>query len=109
MTASVRVAFCISGQLRDDHITFPRLGELARELQAQVFISTWRRRGTKSSGVINRDQIMRMFGGDMGAALPAGMVGGNNFNEAHPAGDVLRGDAGANPRIFSRRAHRHRG
>jgi Flp pilus assembly protein TadD len=79
------VALCIFGQLRDDHIHFPTLSKVAADLGADVFISTWRRRGTKTSGVINRDQIIRMFGYEIGVALPAPMVGDTRFSIAIPA------------------------
>ncbi|MCC6720403.1 MAG: tetratricopeptide repeat protein [Acetobacteraceae bacterium] len=84
MTSALRIAFCISGQLRDDHLHFPAIGALARDLDATVFISTWRRRGTKTSGVTNRDQLMRMFGYEVGSALPAPLVGETRFNHAIP-------------------------
>ena len=85
MSGKPSVALCIFGQLRDDHIHFPALSKLAAALEAEVFISTWRRRGTKTSGVMNRDQIIRMFGFETGKALPAPLVGDTRFGEAIPA------------------------
>lgn len=84
MSNPLNIAFCIFGQLRDDHIHLPSIARLAAEHNASVFISTWRRRGTKTSGVINRDQIIRMFGHEFGSVIPAVMVGGSNFNDAIP-------------------------
>jgi Flp pilus assembly protein TadD len=85
MSAKPSIALCIFGQLRDDHIHFPSISKLAAALEADVFISTWRRRGTKTSGVMNRDQIIRMFGIETGTALPAPLVGDTRFGEAVPA------------------------
>ena len=85
MSGKPSVALCIFGQLRDDHIHFPSISKLAAALEAEVFISTWRRRGTKTSGVMNRDQIIRMFGVGTGTALPAPLVGDTRFSEAIPA------------------------
>lgn len=85
MSGQPSVALCIFGQLRDDHIHFPALSKLAADLGAEVFISTWRRRGTKTSGVINIHQIIRMFGFEVGCAIPSPMVGDSRFNDALPA------------------------
>ena len=84
MADSLDIAFCIFGQLRDDHIHLPAIAKLAADVNASVFISTWRRRGTKTSGVINRDQIIRMFGYEFGSAIPAPLVGDSRFNDAIP-------------------------
>lgn len=41
-------AFCIYGQLRDEDLTLPETARIASESGARVFLSTWRRRGTKT-------------------------------------------------------------
>ncbi len=46
-----RVAVCISGQLRGFDLAYPTIKKfMIDDLQADVFISTWRRRGIKMSG-----------------------------------------------------------
>jgi hypothetical protein len=79
-----RVAFCISGQFRDDHLTLPKTASLAREVGATVFVSTWRRRGAKSTGIINHDQAERIFGHAFARALPSRLCNGTQFNLAVP-------------------------
>jgi hypothetical protein len=66
----MKVALCISGQLRHEAVSFPQLAAIARELDATVFVSTWKRRGTKSSGVIFDAQFARMFGEQLGRIIP---------------------------------------
>jgi thioredoxin-like negative regulator of GroEL len=84
MSGGLDIAFCIFGQLRDDHLHLPGIARLADEVGATVFFSTWRTRGTKTSGVINRDQLIRMFGYTIGCAMPPAMVGNGRFNAAVP-------------------------
>jgi tetratricopeptide (TPR) repeat protein len=81
---ATRVAFCISGQFRDDHLTLPRTAEIARAEGASVFVSTWRRRGTKSTGIIHLDQAARIFGSVFAQALPAQLCADVHLNLAVP-------------------------
>ncbi|MFC0410788.1 tetratricopeptide repeat protein [Roseomonas elaeocarpi] len=67
------IAFCIFGQLRDEHLSFPQTARIARELGATVFLSTWRRRGTKAAGAAYPSQLIRMFGAEVAFAVPRPM------------------------------------
>lgn len=84
VSGQLDVAFCIFGQLRDEHMHFPGIAKLARDLGAAVFISTWSTRGTKTSGPIHRVQIMRMLGYVTGYAMPSALIDGNRFNKVFP-------------------------
>ena len=75
-------AFCIYGQLRDEDLTLPETARIASESGARVFLSTWRRRGTKTGGATNLSQFFRMFGREAGFALPRRL--GYRFSESFP-------------------------
>ncbi len=79
-----RIVFCISGQIRDEHVSFPRIAAQAAALNATVIVSTWRRRGTKSAGIINRDQAERMFGHIVAECLPNALLGNRTFERSFP-------------------------
>ena len=79
------IAFCISGQIRDEHVAFPAIAKLAFELDATVILSVWRRRGTKTGGIINQYQADRMFGQEFTAALPGSLLDNRAFDTAIPA------------------------
>jgi len=81
---AMKIALCIAGQLRDEHLTLPQAAAVARRLGAEVFVSTWRRRGTKISGVIGDSQAERMFGRPFSLALPERLLGGTRLVEAVP-------------------------
>jgi tetratricopeptide (TPR) repeat protein len=78
----MKVALCISGQFRDEEVTFPGLAALAEELRAEVFVSTWRKRGTKASGALGPPQASRMFGHVFAGAIPRAFL--ENFRAAFP-------------------------
>jgi hypothetical protein len=88
----MRVAFCISGQMRDEHMSLPAISALAREFEAQVFISTWSTRGAKASGVINVHQAARMFGFRFVSVLPLDLIGGDRLIRAFPDLEALLDD-----------------
>jgi hypothetical protein len=79
----MRVAFCIAGQLRDEDLSFPHVARFAREVGADIFVSTWRRRGSKTTGVIHGPQLGRMFGEDFTRLFPASIVAAR-FTAAFP-------------------------
>jgi tetratricopeptide (TPR) repeat protein len=87
--ARPRIVFCISGQLRDEHVSFPMIAAQAEALEAVVIISTWRRRGTKSAGIINLDQADRMFGRYVAESLPAALLGNRTFEKTFPQFESL--------------------
>jgi tetratricopeptide (TPR) repeat protein len=58
----MRVALCISGQIRNAEQMLPRLAAFARSMEADVFVSTWTMPGTKVSGVQGIWHVDRMFG-----------------------------------------------
>lgn len=58
----MRIALCISGQIRNAQQTLPKLAAFAREMQADVFVSTWAQPGTKVSGIQGIWHVERMFG-----------------------------------------------
>lgn len=64
------LAFCIFGQLRDEHLSFPRIADIARANGAQVFISVWDKRGTKTSGALAISQLRRIYGDEVAMAMP---------------------------------------
>ena len=80
----MKIALCIAGQLRDEHLTLPQAAQVAERLGAQVFVSTWRRRGTKVTGIIGDSQAERMFGREFALALPERLLGGTRLVEAVP-------------------------
>jgi hypothetical protein len=88
----MRTAFCISGQMRDEHMSLPAISALAREFEAEVFISTWSTRGAKTSGVINTHQAARMFGSMFESVLPRRLIGGDRLLQAFPDLEVLLDD-----------------
>lgn len=79
----MRVAFCIAGQLRDEDLSFPHIAGFARDVGADIFVSTWRRRGSKTTGVILGPQLGRMFGEEFTRLFPASIVAGR-FSAAFP-------------------------
>jgi len=81
----MRVAMCISGQLRDEELSLPLIANVARELKPKVFISTWKLRGTKTSGAMDQYQIRRTWGNELYFGLPARLVGGLSLPRAIPA------------------------
>ncbi|MDJ0388069.1 hypothetical protein QMO56_08075 [Roseomonas sp. E05] len=80
----MKIALCIAGQLRDEHLTLPQAARVAERLGAKVFISTWQRRGTKITGVIGDSQAGRMFGREFALALPEPLLGGTRLPDAVP-------------------------
>lgn len=64
------LAFCIFGQLRDEHLSFPRIADIARANGAQVFLSVWDKRGTKTSGALAISQLRRIYGDEVAMAMP---------------------------------------
>ena len=98
------IAFCISGQLRDEDLTFPHVAGLARDLDATVFISTWRRRGAKSTGIVDYGQACRIFGNFVAGVLPPSLCDGTNLNSAIPglaAALDARGDDVADTQLLA--------
>jgi tetratricopeptide (TPR) repeat protein len=79
----MKIAFCISGQFRDEEMSFTKTSALAERLGATVFVSTWKKRGTKSSGVIFESQLIRMFGADFARLLPYELQRGR-FSQIFP-------------------------
>lgn len=66
-----KVAFLIAGQIRDEHLSFPKTKEIAESLDAEVFISAWKARGTRTlSGARNYFQLERVFGDTVPLAFP---------------------------------------
>lgn len=66
------IAFCISGQLRGAAEHQETVSALAAELGADVFISTWDKRGRKSlEGDTGINQLCRVLGADTALMIPA--------------------------------------
>jgi len=89
----MRIALCISGQIRNSAQTLPRLSEFARSISADVFVSTWRSPGSKVSGIQGIWHIERIFGAAFSSFLPDWMLGERgvvgalpNFEPAFNAG-----------------------
>jgi hypothetical protein len=88
----MKIALCISGQMRDEQLSLPAVADLARTLNADVFISTWATRGAKTSGVINLHQAARMFGTMFESVLPRRMIGGDRLLRLFPELERLLDD-----------------
>lgn len=68
-----RVAFCVSGQVRGPRAFLHQIRDLAEELGAEVFFSTWDMRGRKTfRGASNINQVRRIIGPQAGLTLPLG-------------------------------------
>lgn len=80
----MKVAFCISGQIRGDDGHFAAIRAAANELNAKVFFSTWRQRGVKTSGAQNIHQLPRMFGVIFSVIMPERFVGRQAISRAFP-------------------------
>ncbi len=80
----LRIAFCISGQIRDEEISFSEIKKEAERLGAEVFVSVWLRRGAKTGGIVNWEQAGRMFGGELALALPSFLTSDRAFDLAIP-------------------------
>lgn len=64
-------ALCISGQMRGGEAHYAALAEAAERLEADVYISTWRRSGAKSfDGGTRMTQFDRVTGADFREMLP---------------------------------------
>lgn len=71
----MKIAFCISGQFRNEELFFEHTAKISKNLDAKVFISTWSARGAKTSGAQNIHQLPRMFGIFFTLCMPQRMVG----------------------------------
>ncbi|MDU7524634.1 MAG: hypothetical protein E7K72_25230, partial [Roseomonas mucosa] len=78
----MKVAICVFGQLRDEHLTLPKLGAIAQKLDAEVFVATWSRRGTKLTGATYTSQLVRIFGEEIAFATPRSVQ--HNFSTMLP-------------------------
>ena len=80
----MRLAVCISGQVRNADATLPPLAKLVREIGAEVFISTWKQPGTKVSGFQGPWHVQRMFGPVFTRFLPQPILGSGGIPQAVP-------------------------
>ena len=80
----MRIAFCLSGQLRNEDAYFPSIAKMAAALNATVFVSTWRQKGTKLSGAQNIHQLPRIFGPLYTASLPDKLISQQGIMKAFP-------------------------
>lgn len=89
----MKVAICVFGQLRDEHLTLPKLGAIAQKLDAEVFVATWSRRGTKLTGATYTSQLVRIFGEEIAFATPRSVQ--HHFSEMLPEFFVRAASAGS--------------
>jgi hypothetical protein len=70
-----KVAFCLGGQVRGPADHLKAVGDLARALGADVFVSTWQGRGRKTfSGASGTSQLRRLFGAKAAVLFPKGFL-----------------------------------
>ncbi len=100
----MNIAFCISGQFRDEALSFPAASRLAQQLNAVVFVSTWRKRGTKTTGVILEAQADRMFGKEFTKVFPRALF---NLGISHVFPDLEREIAGKFSDVEPEHIHRY--
>ena len=69
-------AVCISGQIRNDDTALRKNMENLSKIDADVFISVWKNRGTKTfDGANGPGHIARIFGHEIALALPPNWFG----------------------------------
>jgi len=78
-----RIAICISGQIRTDDSQLSAISLAADEIGADVFISVWRKRGSKQFGSGHATlNLFRLLGSDLSAYIPK--IWCDNFEAVFP-------------------------
>lgn len=80
----MRLAVCVSGQLRGDDAALRVLASTLHGLDATIIFSVWDRYGGKIDGSLNLDQMPRLFDGAACSALPFGWIGEGRLWAALP-------------------------
>ncbi len=99
---SHKIAVLISGQVRSDDDDIRRIAEACKQVNADVFLCLWRKRGTKGfGGGQGLLQLSRIFGDRVSIAMPRNWIGAN-MRKVFPKSDHIFPDLGEiNPRRFS--------
>lgn len=72
----VKIAICISGQIRNDDSALMRTMDSLAGIDADIFISVWRARGTKTfGGASGPAHMARIFGPRIAGAIPKNWLG----------------------------------
>ncbi len=70
------IAVCISGQVRNDDNALEQTMAALADIDADVFISVWRKRGSKTfGGASGPDHMARIFGPRIAAVIPKNWLG----------------------------------
>ncbi len=78
-----RIAICISGQVRNDDAAFKVATDSLAKYDVDIYISVWKRRGTKNfSGFNSHGHLSRMLGRNIVYSIPENWV--ENMNEVFP-------------------------
>ena len=71
-----KIAICISGQIRGDTASLKRVAKRTQDLDADIFISVWAKRGSKTfGGATGPGHMNRVFGNIVGTVLPRNWLG----------------------------------
>ena len=80
------IAICLSGQIRTPNSTLAKIGEEAAALNADLFISVWSKKGSKTfHGAVGPKNIRRIIGIEAARLLPDNWLG--RMREVFPTSD----------------------
>ncbi len=90
-----RIAVLISGQVRSDNGDLEKISRLCKQVDADVYICVWRKRGAKGfGGGQGLLQLSRVFGTRLAALMPRNWIGAN-MRKVFPKSDHIFPDLGA--------------
>jgi len=90
-----RVAVLVSGQVRSDNSDIEKIAEACQQVNADVFLCVWRKRGAKGlGGGQGLLQLARAFGNRFALAIPRNWIGAN-MRKVFPVSDHLFPDLGS--------------
>ena len=91
---SGKVAVLVSGQVRSDDDDMRRIADACKQVNADVFLCLWRKRGTKGfGGGQGLLQLSRIFGNRVAVAMPRNWIGAN-MRKVFPKSDHILPDLG---------------
>lgn len=94
-TQSHRVAVLISGQIRSSDGDLREMAKACEAVDADVFITVWRKRGAKGfGGGQGPQQLERVFGGKLALVMPRNWFGAN-IRKVFPNEQIIFPDSGA--------------
>ncbi len=91
---SGKIAVLVSGQVRSDDDDMRRIADACKQVNADVFLCLWRKRGTKGfGGGQGLLQLSRIFGNRVAIAMPRNWIGAN-MRKVFPKSDHILPDLG---------------